>query len=122
MLTVIKEELKIKPDSKTEIDVKDPSLSAQVVDHQEGKRFFQSWIVLALWLNFWLLLQSQPKFISPLTLLLSTAQIVDLFYIFHLLSMEAKVDYSLPNTVNNIIWCGVYYYGCMRFMYTNSVW
>ena len=121
MLTVIKEELKIKPDSKTEIDVKDPSLSAQVVDHQEGKRFSSELDCAGSVMVFFMVI-TDTTFFSPLTLLLPAAQIVDLLYIFHLLSMEAKVDYSLPKTVNNIIWCGVYYYGCMRFMYTNSVW
>ena len=102
MLTVIKEELKIKPDSKTEIDVKDPSLSAQVVDHQEGKRFSSELDCAGSVMVFFMVI-TDTTFFSPLTLLLPAARIVDLLYIFHLLSMEAKVDYSLPKTVNNII-------------------
>ena len=102
MLTVIKEELNIKPDSKTEIDVKDPSLSAQVVDHQEGKRFSSELDCAGSVMVFFMVI-TDTTFFSPLTLLLPVAKTVDLLYIFHLLSMEAKVDYSLPKTVNNII-------------------
>ena len=104
MLTVIKEELKIKPDSKTEIDVKDPSLSAQVVDHQEGKRFSSELDCAGSVIEFFMVitdttlvyLTAKPSFING-----SNCRLV--LHLFHLLSMDAKVDYSLPNTVNNII-------------------